>query len=335
MACHRPVTVRAKAGSSGGASTLVLSFCIFLASSAAGGMKTNLEAAATRDAGPGRPAIEVRARAIAPGEAIRIIVRCARPLAEIHATFLGEEVFLSSEDVSAGTGSTRARSIVPESVWSGWAAIPLDRKPGKERISVQGRTESGLETASSLEVRIRSKSFPEQKLTVEEKFVTPPPEVEARIESETKRLAAVYAMRRSASIPEVPFVRPVPGDPTGTFGSRRILNGKPRAPHPGLDLRAATGTLVRASGGGLVAVATDLYYSGSTVILDHGGGLFTIYAHLSEIQVKEGEMAQAGQVVGLSGATGRVTGPHLHWGAKIGDRAFDPTSLLSPALFLR
>ena len=88
-----------------------------------------------------------------------------------------------------------------------------------------------------------------------------------------------------------------------------------------------------ASGPGVIALAEELYYSGNTVIIDHGGGLFTIYAHLSRIDAEVGATVRAGDPIGLSGATGRVTGPHLHWGAKIGDRPFDPTALLDPALF--
>jgi murein DD-endopeptidase MepM/ murein hydrolase activator NlpD len=112
-----------------------------------------------------------------------------------------------------------------------------------------------------------------------------------------------------------------------------VYNGEPRSPHPGLDLRAASGTPVESSGAGHVCLAEDLYYSGNTVILDHGGGLFTVYAHLSRLLVSEGDAVEAGHILGLSGATGRVTGPHLHWGAKIGDRPFDPAALLDPRLF--
>ena len=90
---------------------------------------------------------------------------------------------------------------------------------------------------------------------------------------------------------------------------------------------------MRAAAAGMVRLADDLYYSGNTVIVDHGAGLFTIYAHLSELRVQEGDTAETGQILGLSGATGRVTGPHLHWGAKIGDRPFDPTALLAPELY--
>jgi murein DD-endopeptidase MepM/ murein hydrolase activator NlpD len=133
--------------------------------------------------------------------------------------------------------------------------------------------------------------------------------------------------------PKEPFVRPVPGEPTSRFGTRRLFNGEPRSPHPGIDLRAAAGATVAAAGGGRVVLADELYYSGNLVILDHGGGLFTLYAHLSRIDVREGQSVRRGERLGLAGATGRVTGPHLHWGAKVGDREFDPTALLDPALF--
>jgi murein DD-endopeptidase MepM/ murein hydrolase activator NlpD len=139
---------------------------------------------------------------------------------------------------------------------------------------------------------------------------------------------------RSDFIPQPgSFVRPVGGVPTSVFGTRRIFNGEPRSPHPGLDLRAASGTPVLSSGAGRVVLAQDLYYSGNTVIVDHGSGLFTIYAHLSATEVDEAQTVAAGDRLGLSGASGRVTGPHLHWGAKIGDRPFDPIALLAPELY--
>ena len=156
-----------------------------------------------------------------------------------------------------------------------------------------------------------------------------------RIDREKRRLDRVYAQRTGNPPPVDPFVRPVPGEPTSAFGLRRIFNGQPRAPHAGLDLKAATGTPVRTSGPGTVVLADDLYFAGKTVIVDHGAGLFTIYAHLSRLDVKDGDAVEAGCVVGLSGATGRVTGPHLHWGARVGDTIFDPRALLDARLFGR
>jgi murein DD-endopeptidase MepM/ murein hydrolase activator NlpD len=265
--------------------------------------------------------VEIRARSRTPGEIVRILAGSEQPLGELAGEFLGAPVFLAEVPGSKGRR------------WSGWGAIGLDAKPGRAIVSVRGRTVEGLPTAGRLQVKIAPKSFPKQTLRVEERFVSPPADVQERIERESRRLAAVYNARRAARPPDAPFTRPVPGEPTGVFGTRRYFNGKPRSPHPGLDLRASEGTEVRCSGPGTVVLAEGLYYSGGTVIVDHGGGLFTIYAHLSRILAKEGESLEAGSQLGLSGATGRVTGPHLHWGAKVGETPVDPTSLLSPALF--
>lgn len=268
--------------------------------------------------------IEARARRFAPGEPVRIVARSAERLRSASARFLGQEVFMAREPGLSGAGSE---------AWSGWAAIPLDQRPGETAIAVTAEAADGHERSARLSVRIEPKKFPVQKLRLPERYVTPPPEEQERIERERRRLAAVYALRTPPAAPSRPHRPPVPGEPSSPYGARRILNGKPRAPHPGLDLRAASGTPVRASGPGRVALAGDLYFSGRTVILDHGAGLFTVYAHLSEVSVREGDEVAAGQLVGLSGATGRVTGPHLHWGAKVGELPFDPSALLDPALF--
>jgi len=266
--------------------------------------------------------IEVRAREIAPGEPLRLLVTSDVPLASLRGQFLSEEVFLL-RDGRADDGRS----------WSGWTMVGLDQEPGPASIDLTGVLADGTPVPGTLAVTIRAKPFPEERLTVESKYVEPSPEAQERLEREREKLARVYGTRRELPPAGAAFSRPVAGEPTAIFGTRRLYNGQPRSPHPGLDLRAGTGTPVRASGDGVVGLAQDLYYSGLTVIVDHGGGLFTIYAHLSRIDVEEGQAVSAGQFVGQSGATGRVTGPHLHWGAKIGDRPFDPAALLDPVLF--
>ncbi len=124
------------------------------------------------------------------------------------------------------------------------------------------------------------------------------------------------------------MVRPLAGVKGRNFGRRRIFNDKPRSPHSGTDLSAPEGTPVEAAAAGRVALAEDLYFSGNLVVLDHGGGVYTLYAHLSRIDVEVGQPVKAGEIVGLVGATGRVTGAHLHWGARIGEARVDPASLL-------
>jgi murein DD-endopeptidase MepM/ murein hydrolase activator NlpD len=266
--------------------------------------------------------IEVRARELVPGEPVRLEVTAAEPLASLEGEFLGRGVFFVRQEGSP-----------PAERWSGWSMIDLDQAPGVAAVELRGESVSGKAVTGTRAVTIEPKEFPREELSVAPKYVEPPPEVRERLARERAKLGALYESRRAAAPSNRVFVRPVPGEATSVFGTRRVYNGKPRSPHPGLDLRAATGTTVGCSGDGRVGLAQDLYYSGNTVIVDHGGGLFTLYAHLSELRVREGDEVTAGQPVGLSGATGRVTGPHLHWGAKIGDLPFDPRALLDERLF--
>jgi murein DD-endopeptidase MepM/ murein hydrolase activator NlpD len=211
--------------------------------------------------------------------------------------------------------------------------IGLDQEPLTASIEFRGTTRGGREALGTWAITVGAKEFPEENLKVAPKFVEPPPQALQRIALERAKLERIYRHREAYSPPTAPFVRPVSGNKTSIFGMRRLFNGEPRSPHSGLDLRAEERTPVHTSGPGRVVLAEDLYYSGNVVIVDHGGGLFTLYAHLSEIKVAAGVSVASGDLLGLSGSTGRVTGPHLHWGAKIGDRPFDPEALLEAALF--
>lgn len=264
--------------------------------------------------------IRVDARAIAPGEPLRISVASDYALESLGATLLGDTIFMTAADEDGLT-------------WSGWSMIGLDQEALTASIEFRGTTRDGREAPGTWAIEIVAKDFPEENLKVAPKFVEPPPQMQERIARERAKLKRIYGHREAYSPPAEPFTRPVPGIKTSVFGMRRLFNGQPRSPHPGLDLRAPEGTPVHASGPGRVVLAQDLYYSGNVVIIDHGGGLFTLYAHLSEIEVAAGSTARTGDLIGLSGSTGRVTGPHLHWGAKIGDRPFDPEALLEAALF--
>ena len=265
--------------------------------------------------------VEVRARAVAPGEPLRVVITTPVPLTALDGEFLGEALSFSRGSADDGEA------------WVGWAMVALDGKLGNAVLTAYGTAADGRPAAGSRELTVVDKAFPIEQLSVAPKYVKPPPEVEERLVRERAKLAEIYRSRDPIPPDLSAFTRPVPGEPTSIFGTKRVFNGEPRSPHPGLDLRATTGTEVRASGPGRVVMAQELYYSGNIVIVDHGGGLFTLYAHLSEILVEEGQPATAGLLLGLSGATGRVTGPHLHWGAKLGNRPFDPTALLEESLF--
>jgi murein DD-endopeptidase MepM/ murein hydrolase activator NlpD len=159
-------------------------------------------------------------------------------------------------------------------------------------------------------------------------FVEPPPEVNERIAAESKMLEEVYA-RTSPRQWAGAFVLPVNSKPNSNFGTRSVYNGQPRSPHAGVDFSAATGTPIRAANRGIIALAAPLYFTGNTVVMDHGNSLFSIFAHLSEFRVKQGDVAEQKTIVGLVGATGRVTGPHLHWSVRLNGARVDPLSLIA------
>ena len=161
-----------------------------------------------------------------------------------------------------------------------------------------------------------------------EKMVTPPKEVLQRIRAENARIAAVRARDRAAADFATGFAWPVTGAITGVYGSQRVLNGKPRQPHYGIDIAAPAGTPVRAPADGVVTLAeTGMYFTGGTVILDHGHGLTSAFLHLSKLEAGEGEAVERGEVIARVGATGRVTGAHLDWRVNWFDARLDPKLL--------
>jgi len=193
--------------------------------------------------------VDVKARGIRPGEPVRIEVTSPAPLRSLQGEFLGREVFMVRTRSQPGG----------EETWSGWSMIDLDGKPGPAAVDVSGVAADGRRVVGTRAVTVEDFSFPEEALKVASGYVEPPPDVQARLARERKRIAAVYESRIPRAAVTRPFVRPVPGDSTSVFGTRRTFNGKPRAPHPGIDLRAPVGTSVRSAGGGTVGLAADLY----------------------------------------------------------------------------
>ncbi|MBI2536800.1 MAG: M23 family metallopeptidase [Gemmatimonadetes bacterium] len=178
---------------------------------------------------------------------------------------------------------------------------------------------------------VKGAVFAAERLRLPAQFVTPPDSLRERLEEERRTIRA--GMARAARTPRLwrrPFGEPLPLEVTGAFGTRREINRTAQSRHLGVDLAGSTGTPVRATNRSVVVVAGRFYYQGNAVYLDHGNGLLTSYMHLSRILVSVGDTLEAGQVIGLVGATGRVTGPHLHWTAYFGRILFDPLSLLSP-----
>jgi murein DD-endopeptidase MepM/ murein hydrolase activator NlpD len=209
--------------------------------------------------------------------------------------------------------------------WRALVGVDLEQRPGEARVVVK----TGRDGSCTAVLSVQPVAFPEERLQVPQRFVELSPRDQARAARETARLAAVFRSLTPERLWAGPFRIPLEGvRPSSSFGRRRILNGQPRSPHTGVDLGAPTGTPVHAMQRGRVVLDEDLFFSGRTVVLDHGLGLFSFYGHLSASQVAAGRVVDAGEVIGLVGATGRVTAPHLHWAVRLGDARVDGLDLV-------
>jgi hypothetical protein len=184
----------------------------------------------------------------------------------------------------------------------------------------------------SLTLEIKARTYKTQRIDgLPPKMVTPPKAVLNRIRRENRGIAAVRRLDSPTPWHESGFDWPLQGRISGVYGSQRILNGKPRRPHYGLDIANKTGTPIHASTDGMVALAAkDLYYTGGTVMLDHGHGLTSVYSHLHSVAVKQGQFIRQGEQIGTLGKTGRATGPHLDWRLNWFKQRLDPALLLGP-----
>lgn len=211
--------------------------------------------------------------------------------------------------------------------------IDLDMKPGTHAWRV-GVVEPGREPRIAQgSVKIVRRDFHVERLTVPNTMVDLDPETERRAVAESKQMATLYRTITPERLWRGKFTNPLGTTAAGGgFGARRIINGQPRSPHSGSDYSAPRGTPVLAVNAGKVALVAEFFFPGRLVILDHGLGLYTAYFHLDTIAVAEGERVERGQTLGTVGATGRATGPHLHFGAQVAGARVDPTTLLGLSL---
>jgi len=258
--------------------------------------------------------ISHRARAVAPGEVILVDVRAMVELQDVRAQWLSQTVGFYQ---------------VEPGWWQGLAPIDLGVTAGRQTLAVRARTTDGRTLERAYPITIAARTFPARRITVAPKFADPPADELPRIEAERKTVEAIFASPTRERFWNQPFVVPVPGAATSSFGRRTILNGEPRGQHTGTDFQAAAGTPVVAPNRGRIALAADHYFPGRTIIIDHGLGLYSYLAHLSEFSVTEGATVERGQRIASSGATGRVTGPHLHWTMRLGRARVDPLSLVA------
>lgn len=212
--------------------------------------------------------------------------------------------------------------------WFALAGVDVDAPVGPSVLKITIHSAKGGTRALSRAISIRPAHYTTSSLTVAPQFVQPGPEALKKIDADQLLTQKAYASSALKPLWTGNFRPPVASPQSERFGTRRIFNGTLASNHKGLDFRAPPGTPVRAGNSGVVVLAQPLYYAGNTVIIDHGLGLFTLYMHLSKMTVREGQHVVRGQRLGLSGATGRVTGPHLHWAVRWQGAYLDPAKLL-------
>ena len=233
------------------------------------------------------------------------------PLTDVQASFDGEQIPAWSFDA-------RRRSAGKIWAWHALVPVDLEKMPGAHPLALTAQSDTGEKISCQLDVRVSAGKFATESLTVAPEFVEPNPEQTERAKKEQQHLRDIYAHVTPKRLWRGPFRVPLDGVTSGkNFGRRRVLNGQPSSPHTGVDFPAPTGTPVHAAQAGRVVLAEALFFPGNTVVVDHGLGVYTLYGHLSEISVKVGDDLTAGAVIGKVGATGRVTGPHLHWGLTV------------------
>ena len=262
----------------------------------------------------------------APGIGINVSARSIRP---------GELVVLTLtlDDQAVGVTVNAFGGRMPvyrlrAGVWQALVGIDLERKPGMYAVAVEARLGPAVIRGEEM-LTVKPRTFATRALRVDPEFVNPPEALLARIDGEAAFVRDVTAHSGTDRLWSEPFVRPVREPANSRFGTRSIFNGEVRRPHGGADFLSAAGTPVHAPNAGRVAAARDLFFTGNTVIIDHGMGVVSLLAHLSEMDVREGDIIEAGQVIGRVGATGRVTGPHLHWGVTVTGARVDPLSILA------
>ena len=252
------------------------------------------------------------ARAIQPGEVVRVDVTC-------ECGGVGPRASAFDRDIPLALSPDGTR-------WQGLVGIDLDVAPAVYPLVVSAphlRPPPARETS----LRVQPKQFRTRTLRVAPEFVDPPADVVDRILSEASQINGIFKTITPRAWDQ-PFALPLTTQPSSNFGSRSVFNGQPRSPHAGIDFSSPTGTLVTAPAAGTVVLAGDLFFTGNTVIVDHGAGLYSLFAHLSSMTVGAGDIVGRGARLGRVGATGRATGPHLHWSVRLNGTRVDPLSLM-------
>lgn len=241
-----------------------------------------------------------------------------------------ELITISARDITSIEGDWLGHKLDffhRDEKWIALAGVDVEAKPESTTLHITAQTPAGPRDFTRT-IQIHPAHYRTGKLTVAPKFVEPDPEELKEIAADSEIKTKVFATSAPEPLWKGSFHQPVKLPPTDSFGTRRMFNGKLASIHKGMDFRTPSGTVVRASNSGVVVLARHLYFEGNCVVIDHGLGLYTLSMHFSRIDVHEGQHVSTGDALGLSGATGRVTGPHLHWAVRWENAYLDPAKLL-------
>lgn len=280
-----------------------------------GGFALSVAVSASAPQPPSTITVSVHSKAIQPGSVVRLDVTCTCKAAARPAT---ARVF------------DREIPLVPlpdGSAWSGLIGVDLEAAPGTYPVQIAAEFADAQPLTSTYPLAVISRRFPTRRLTVAPVYVEPPAAEVERIAADTARLDALFKTTTGQLLPGR-FKVPIAAAPQNTFGARSIFNGQSRSPHAGVDFRAPSGTPIVAPAAGVIVLTDDLFFTGRTVVIDHGLGLISVLAHMSKIAVHVGDTVRPGDGVGQVGATGRATGPHLHWSVRLNGARVDPMLLI-------
>jgi hypothetical protein len=256
---------------------------------------------------------------VTQGEVYLVTISGDDTVASARGLFAGRSVYFNPTGV-AGT-------------FAGLIGVDLAASPEVKILALTIKKNDGATETMTRSITVVKGNFSVQRLTVDDKWVSPDEATCKRIQHENEIVTALYATESRRKLWSGPFMMPLIGEITGSFGLTRYINGSPSSSHNGIDIAAVTGTPVVAANDGRVALVMDMFYSGLSLFVDHGQGLYTMYFHLSDILVTGGEDVKRGQMIGLVGATGRVTGAHLHFGARLNYNKINPADLVGKRLY--
>jgi len=262
--------------------------------------------------------VEFVFRSLQPGEVILAVLKSEPPVKAVRLQFLGKKYILS-----ASRPGEKPFALI---------GVDLDVKPQSYVIRITAEKEDGTKEEARQEFLIDPKNFSQKRFWIKESLIAPPPQELERIRREQEFLQDIYNCITPEWLGTGSFIPPLDQEAFPNFGQRRIYNKRPPSVHAGVDIGAPWGTPIRAANSGKVVLASSLYFSGKTVIIEHGQGVFSIYGHMSKFLVKRGDVIKKGALIGKVGSTGRSTGPHLHWALKIYESRVDPFALVGMPL---